>query len=255
MSAKVESKSRDLKDVQKKLSGAADALQKIAKPVFEFLVVALPVVITYFGKARAAFEKLPQNALNFVIGFIFCFFGGMYPVLFAAVQAAEHGGRQAVMEAVQDLAKEATIIIEESKKDDKVDADKDGKNDTSELSNKEYMMRKTNLVLTKMNPEKVDKAISRIYRVWLSVVAVLAVQFAQAISMALAISDFMKRPVDRFIAPTVKMATPDEYDKWVPIILGWYVDKCKAFQIRSLYFCYFSTLSFLFVIISICLCT
>jgi hypothetical protein len=221
MSNKVESKSRDLKDVQKKLSGAADALQKISKPVFEFIVVALPVVITYFGKAREAFQKLPQNALNFIIGFCFCFFGGMYPVIFAAIQAAEHGGRQLVVDAVQDLAKEATIIIEESKKDDDIDADKDGKKDTSELSNKEYMIRKTNLVLTKMNPEKVDKAISSIYRVWLSVAAVLAVQFAQAIAMGVAIADFMKRPVDRFIAPTVKMATPDEYDKWVPIILGW----------------------------------
>ena len=25
------------------------------------------------------------------------------------------------------------------------------------------------------------------------------------------------------MAPVIKAATPDQYDKWVPVILGWYV--------------------------------
>ena len=50
-------------------------------------------------------------------------------------------------------------IIEESKKDDKVDKDGDGQNDVSEITNKEYIRRKTLLVLKKMNPDKVLTAL------------------------------------------------------------------------------------------------
>jgi hypothetical protein len=102
------------------------------------------------------YRQLPQNFLEFGIGIIFCFFGGVYPTLFAAVQAAENGGRTAVLDALYDLAQEATIIVEESKKDDTADEDKDGKKDVVEITNKEYYQRKTLLVLRKMNPEKVS---------------------------------------------------------------------------------------------------
>jgi hypothetical protein len=170
---------------------------------------------------KTLYLKLPQNMINFFIGFIFCFFGGMYPVLFAAVEAADQGGRETVVAALTDLANEASGIIEESKKDDEVDADGDGKADVDDLAGKDLVKRKTMLVLRKMNPKKVDKAVNSIYKVWLSVAAVLTIEFARAIAMALAIADFLKKPVDRFIAPTVQVAVPDEYDRWVPVILGW----------------------------------
>eukprot|EP00538_Stauroneis_constricta_P013686 CAMPEP_0119549298 /NCGR_PEP_ID=MMETSP1352-20130426/3049_1 /TAXON_ID=265584 /ORGANISM="Stauroneis constricta, Strain CCMP1120" /LENGTH=329 /DNA_ID=CAMNT_0007594831 /DNA_START=89 /DNA_END=1078 /DNA_ORIENTATION=- len=215
------SKSRDLKDIQKQMTAAASMLQSVAKPLVDLMTFLLPIIITSTMKAHAWFKKLPQNAINFLIGFVFCFFGGLYPVVFAAIEAAEYGGRKTVMEALRDLSNEAIIIIEESKKDDQLDEDKDGKADTTQISGTEYMARKTRLVMRKMNPQKVDKAISNIYRVWLAVAAVLTIEFARAISMALAISDFLKKPVDRFIAPTIQKAVPDEYDKWVPVICGW----------------------------------
>ena len=201
--------------------GALSALENVAKPLFDVLVFVLPLLVTGAYKAHAMFQKLPQNAIRFMIGFVFCFFGGMYPVLFAAISAAEYGGRQAVVDAVKDLSEGAMIIIEESKKDDQVDEDKDGKADVTEISGKEYMIRKTKLVLRKMDPKKFDRAIGTIYKVWLVVVAALNIQFARTISLALAIAEFMKKPVDRFIAPVVEMAVPDEYDKWVPVVLGW----------------------------------
>jgi ubiquinone/menaquinone biosynthesis C-methylase UbiE len=77
------------------------------------------------------------------------------------------------------------------------------------------------LVLRKMNPEKVDRALNSMYRVWLSVAAVLSIEFAKTIALALSIADYMKQPVTRFVAPTIQLAVPDEYDKWVPVILGW----------------------------------
>jgi hypothetical protein len=49
------------------------------------------------------------------------------------------------------------IIIKESKKDDAVDDNKDGIPDVEQISGREYTIRKTKLVLKKMNPEKVSR--------------------------------------------------------------------------------------------------
>lgn len=63
------------------------------------------------------------------------------------------------------LSNEVMIIIEENKKDNATDADGDGVSDVDELSNKEFIRRKTTLVLTKMDPEKVNDALSSLYKV------------------------------------------------------------------------------------------
>ena len=98
------------------------------------------------------------------------------------------------MEALRALGDEALIIIEENKKDDQKDDDGDGIPDVDQISQTELLQRKTLLVLKKMNPEKVDKALGALYKVWMSVVAVLSVKFAKTISMALAIADFLHKP-------------------------------------------------------------
>lgn len=207
----------------RELPVSAKTLQAIAEPILDILTVVIPFLITKTRKLYQSFQKLPQNGLLFVWGAVFCFFGGTFPTLFAALQAAEHGGRKTVMAALSDLTDEAMVIINETKKDDDVDANKDGKSDVKDLSPSQFIAHKTKLVLKKMNPEKVDKAISSIYTVWLSVAAVLSIKFARTISMALSIADFLKKPVDRFITPTLNMAIPDEYERWVPVVISWII--------------------------------
>mmetsp|Transcript_6478 Transcript_6478/g.14308 ORF Transcript_6478/g.14308 Transcript_6478/m.14308 type:complete len:90 (+) Transcript_6478:769-1038(+) len=56
------------------------------------------------------------------------------------------------------------IIVEENKKDDQVDEDGDGIPDTRQISGKELLQRKAKLVLAKMDPEKVNAALTAIYR-------------------------------------------------------------------------------------------
>ena len=56
-----------------------------------------------------------------------------------------------------------------------------------------------NAAIPKMNPNKVDKAIQSIYTVWLSVMAVLCIQFARTIQMAKSISEFVAQPVQRYV--------------------------------------------------------
>jgi len=46
--------------------------------------------------------------------------------------------------------------------------------------------------------------------------------------LALTISDFTKKFADRFFLPIVRAATPDEYQKWCPVLLDWF---CKSIGI------------------------
>jgi hypothetical protein len=214
-------KKKSADDAAKKAAELAEKLQGLAKPVLSAIVFAIPFMIKYGRKLRLAIEKLPANAFNALVGFIFCFFGGLYPVLFAAVQAAEYGGRKAVLDAVYDINEEILKIVEESKKDDELDSNKDGKADVEHMETADYVQRKLLLVLAKMDPRKIDNAVSSMYKVWLAVAAVLTIEFARAISLALAIADFVKQPVNRYVAPLVQQLVPNQYDKWVPVILGW----------------------------------
>jgi len=199
-----------------KISKAAGFVRAAGKPLVEFLTFIVPLCLVHSRRLRDAYYKLPQNLLQFNLGVVFCFFGGLYPVLFAAIQAAEHGGRQEWRKATKDIGDEVLKIIEESKKEDDED-------DVKKLPPKEFMRRKTQLVLTKMDPEKIDRAVASMYSVWLSVAAVLKIEFARTISMALAIADFLKKPANRHLSPLIQMAVPAEYSRWVPVIMGWVI--------------------------------
>ena len=62
------------------------------------------------------------------------------------------------------MAEEVLVIIEQSKKDNKVDADGDGDADVDELKGRELLKRKMLLVLKKMNPQQVNSALASIYK-------------------------------------------------------------------------------------------
>jgi len=207
------------------ISAAAEMLRAAGKPLVSFLSYIIPILIINGRHVRDAYYKLPSNMLQFHLGFVFCFFGGLYPVLFAAIQAAEFGGRQILREAAKDLGDETLRIIEESKKDDDADDNNDGIADVKQISDKEFRNRKIQLVLKKIDPEKIDRAINSVYSVWLSVAAVLTIEFARTIASALSIADFLKKPINHWVAPLVQMAVPQEYNRWVPVILGW---MCKS---------------------------
>lgn len=204
----------------------AQKLEKLSKPAFELFCVLMPMMVETGNNLYAIWTQLDDTIVKSIIGFVFCFFGGMYPTLFAGVQAAEQGGRALVVASIGELSEEATRIINESKKDDKEssDAAKD-KNKNKQLPSKEYMKKKTLFVLQKMNPEKVNSALRNIYCVWLAVISVLIVQFARTIQMANSVAGFLEKPADHYLKPIVKATVPPEYQQWVPIILSW---TCKT---------------------------
>lgn len=202
-----------------KTKDIAVQFEKLAKPAFDFFVILLPILVNLGNKINDTWKKLDDHAIKSIIGFAFCFFGGMYPTLFAGIQAAEQGGRKLLIESVKELAEEATRIVEESKKDDKAS----GTPDSEDIQ--EYARHKTLFVLQKMNPKKVNNALQNLYSVWFAVISVLVVQFARTIQMANSISEFLTHPAQRYAQPVVEAMIPPEYQQWTPILVVW---ACKT---------------------------
>jgi hypothetical protein len=69
-----------------------------------------------------------------IIGLIICFFGGLYPTLFAAAEAFRLCGWERTQGAIMDIYTETVTILEQSKKDDELDEDGDGVADVNDLS-------------------------------------------------------------------------------------------------------------------------
>ena len=220
MTSETAEKEKKTKIVLANTKDITAALEKVLIPAMNYLVILLPMVIKTFNNLHVIWSKLDDNVVKSIVGFTFCFFGGMYPTLFAALQAAEQGGRALVVQSLKELAAEATRILNESKKDDE-------KSSTpSQTDSKEYVQHKTLFVLQKMNPEKVNSAISNLYKVWFAVISVLVVQFARTIQTANSIADFLIKPSDTYARPILEAMVPPEYQQWVPYILKW---ACKTF--------------------------
>lgn len=130
------------------VSRATTLLEASFRPVLALATAILPHVIRATAILKRTWKRLPADEAQIIIGIIFCFFGGLYPALFAAIQAIKIGGWSTFQGAMNQLSMEVTVILEASKKDD--ENNKDKKEDE-----KTYMMRKLNIVLTKVNPEKV----------------------------------------------------------------------------------------------------
>jgi len=218
-----EEKKEDSKSEESTLTQTIAKLEVYIKPAINYVSIAIPYVIRFSQEGYKLYTKLSGDEVQLLVGMILCFFGGVYPTLFAAIEAAKHGGAGVVKSSLKDLADEAIVILEESKKDDVKDDDGDGIADVDQVSPKVLLRRKAKLVLTKMNPQKVDTAIANLYTVWLSVLATLTIQFARTIALSLTIADFLKKIVDEYLTKSITEATPPEYRRWVPIVIGWTV--------------------------------
>ena len=68
---------------------AAELLQSIAKPAMNMIFEAIPHIIKFSRAVYSFYKKLPILYVTLIIGFVMCFFGGIYPTLFAALQVSD----------------------------------------------------------------------------------------------------------------------------------------------------------------------
>lgn len=71
--------------------GKADELvQKFARPFIGLLFEVAPVMIGLARKSYNVYKRLPMEYVHLIIGAVMCFFGGIYPTVFAALQVSVH---------------------------------------------------------------------------------------------------------------------------------------------------------------------
>eukprot|EP00928_Gymnodinium_smaydae_P082198 TRINITY_DN65592_c0_g1_i1.p1 TRINITY_DN65592_c0_g1~~TRINITY_DN65592_c0_g1_i1.p1 ORF type:complete len:383 (+),score=30.69 TRINITY_DN65592_c0_g1_i1:64-1149(+) len=189
------------------------AAAPVAFGFLHFLKLLSPYVISCIQLCVRVYSALPTNIISALIGLALCFFGGLFPTLIAACEAARVCGWDRTVASFHDLAAEAEVAIEASEKDDA-----DG---ASALKGKELVAHKTKLILAKCNAERVNEGIGGLMTSWLAIEAVLQTEYAKTITLALSIGDMIRKPLLAIVAPPLLFLTPEVYRQWVPVVLGW----------------------------------
>eukprot|EP00405_Crypthecodinium_cohnii_P026771 CAMPEP_0206498252 /NCGR_PEP_ID=MMETSP0324_2-20121206/50836_1 /ASSEMBLY_ACC=CAM_ASM_000836 /TAXON_ID=2866 /ORGANISM="Crypthecodinium cohnii, Strain Seligo" /LENGTH=299 /DNA_ID=CAMNT_0053984309 /DNA_START=148 /DNA_END=1044 /DNA_ORIENTATION=- len=201
---------------------------KQAAPTLAYLVVlvmmAMPHIAKFCSQAKTFFESLPDKVVGASIGFAICFFGGIFPMTIAAVEAWQLCGGAEAKRCIM-------LLYEEGKKVQLANAeDEASKGSTTTTSTtkvdipaQELMLRKTQLVLKTVEPETVSKGIVGLYTGWIAVLAVLRNRFAKTVTLGERIGAALYEPMKRF-EPAIEDMTPEEYRKWIPVAFRW---SCK----------------------------
>jgi len=177
------------------------ALAPFAGMIQAFWIAAWPYLCKLAGLLYKLYNLVPTDLFHAAHGFVLCFAGGLYPTLFAAIEAARLCGWDRTSKAIDSLWAQAALLDAANQKDDKVDDVGDGKSDVASLSAKDLLLRKTQLTLTTMDPGVINEAFSGLYISWLAVFATLKVQFAATVALALSIADAFKNPCKWWVEP------------------------------------------------------
>jgi hypothetical protein len=199
--------------------GPSGNLEKTVESIVGIIIdicrTVLPPVYSFTRCTIQFYRSLPTDAIVAQAGLVYCFAGGYYPTLFAALTAAQNCGWQTMVYAIEDLTEEAVIAIEAASR----------QASNTAQSYRDTVTRKTMIVLAAIDPVKINMAAGALYTTWLGVSAVLEREFAKTITLSLTISGYLQ-PITRFVLnPPIYMCVPEEFHKWVPIMVGWV---CKA---------------------------
>ncbi len=214
--------------IQNLISKAGDSnigalLQKI-QPIIDkatdIFYVVFPYVVSAAEKVHMYYNCLPLDIIYALVGLLLVFFGGVYTLLIAAVEAFYMTGYDQVKEGVLVLREEFSIVWDAFKKDNEIDDDNDGVADVKTLTVRELIMRKSLLFLeTCRDPQKVMSILTTIITSFISVIAVLKVEFAKVIALGHMIGDAMKKPANYLLVPALANIVPAKFHKWIsPLI-------------------------------------
>ena len=131
------------KSVQAIVNIVVSVGRTILPPIFEFSRVTV-----------AFYRTLPKDAIAAQAGLVYCFAGGYYPTLFAALSAAQNCGWDIMMHACEDLADQAALAIDALSEESKFDID--------EMSYQAKITQKTLIVLKTVDPVKVSYSTTNI---------------------------------------------------------------------------------------------
>eukprot|EP00747_Dinoflagellata_sp_TGD_P024135 gnl/TRDRNA2_/TRDRNA2_130342_c1_seq1.p1 gnl/TRDRNA2_/TRDRNA2_130342_c1~~gnl/TRDRNA2_/TRDRNA2_130342_c1_seq1.p1 ORF type:complete len:343 (+),score=81.68 gnl/TRDRNA2_/TRDRNA2_130342_c1_seq1:87-1115(+) len=223
----------------KLVSAACDNLPEKVRPygkqaapyaalVIVLIQQAMPYILMAIEKVQEVYSKMPRLILEAILGFVICFFGGVFPTTIAAVEAWRLSGGEEAVENVKVLYQNLMKAHEASKKDDVKDENNDGVADVDQIEGKQLLARKVGVLLANTDAKQINDAVAGLWTGWMGVLAVLKIQFARTITLGHSIGEQIYKPASRYIEPALKEAIPEEYKQWVPIVMRW---TCKAVAI------------------------
>lgn len=126
------------------------AVEKTAAKIVGILTTCvttcLPPIVAIVRAVVAVYRVLPTDAIIAQVGLVYCFAGGYYPALFAALQAAQQCGWKQMIRAIQDLSEEALNAVAAMERTAK----------KAEQNAREIFTEATKVVLATVNPVKVS---------------------------------------------------------------------------------------------------
>jgi hypothetical protein len=217
-----------------------ELFQKLT-PLFVALGNALDAVSPYVERgvngAQRVWTQLapyhPEELLEAVFGIFLCFFGGHYVVTLAAIEAYKLCGWDTTYKYLCIIREDYLAVRAESRKDDSIDADKDGVADVLQITKQELFTRKLKLAAKSCNPDKLQLAFGGLYTGFMGVVATLRVRFAQTITLGAVIGGTFSQYATKVLQPVLIRVVPLEYAKWVPVAIDL---GCRAIGISIAWF-------------------
>ena len=182
----------------------------------------LPTVVAIVKGIVKIYKALPMEAITAQIGLVYCFLGGYYPTLFSSLQAAKYCGWHIMVKAISELTEEAITVIDELEDSGVWDSggyDNDG--NYVHQNPRAAFLKQTHIVLTTVDPVKINTAAGALYTTWLGISTILRREYARVINLSLTLAEGMEGIGSVIVAPAMKLVMPQEYHRWVPVLLGW----------------------------------
>ena len=70
--------------------GSEEVETKLLQKLIDVVVNLFPMIVAICSAGYKVYKKLPMPYVQLIIGSIICFFGGIYPTVFAALQVSNH---------------------------------------------------------------------------------------------------------------------------------------------------------------------
>ena len=196
---------------------------------------AIPVIIGLLGALQACMPYIAQvwdlgvkfyeviqpyeGVQTMLFGFVLVFFGGTYITTIAAWEAFKMCGYDKTRACVEKLYESYKVAKAASDKDDLKDDDNDGIPDVQQIDAKTLVQRKATLMLKTLDPDEVSDAIAGVWGGFMGVVAVLRIQFAQAVTLGSALGNTLNDMSKETVQPHLEALVDPEYKKWVAPVL------------------------------------
>ena len=197
-------------------NGWDETVRVATRIVWSAVRIILPPTAYAIRLIVGFYRSLPKDAIVAQAGLVYCFAGGYYPALFAAVQAAQNCGWRQMCQALDDLGEEAAAAI---------DAVSDEYRNQPSPTARALFQQTTMTVLKKVDPVKLNQATGALYTTWLGVSTVLEREFAKTIALSVSIAGYVQPMASFMFAPALRLCISEDYQQWIPVLIGW---GCKA---------------------------